>query len=450
MTAQKNKLKNILGVAFGIAVTVGGVIGSGILYNTGTIAGLLNNQWLILLCWLVGGLYVLLATRADAELGTMIPRAGGPYNYAEKAFGRYAGFITGWFDFLINSLAPAYVSIAIAEYITKLFPSLAGYETAVAIFIIFALTLYHIGGVKNGDLFQKISSILKLFLFGFLIIACFWYAKDHGIFFINATENSAPQKDGIILGVFKSLQLIIGTYGGWNAACYFAEEFKNPGKQLPRALFISALIVIAVYLLFNLALLCVVPPNAMAGSSLVAADAANIIFGKTGSVIFTILAIVSLSSILNAMIMVPSRILFGLSRSGYFIGKIASVNKGGSPWAAFIVIGLLELIYILSGSFAELFSLGAFTTLIVNAFAYAAVPMLRKTQPTLPRPYRQWGYPYSSVLILIVIVALFVAFAFADIKSLVILLVITLISFPVFKLIQKNQSPNDHPGPTGN
>ncbi len=433
----KNKLQKILGTSFGVAVTIGGVIGSGILYNPGEIAGLLQNHWLILGCWLMGGIYMIIATRADAELGAMIPKAGGPYNYAERAFGRYAGFITGWLDFLVNSLAPAYISIAIAQYIVKLVPSCNGYELLIAVMIIIVFTSYHMAGVKNGDLFQKISSMVKLLLFGFLIMACFFYSFGNSQLFNCPDNNSVDYQSGIGILIFKSLQLIIGTYGGWNAACYFAEEYKNPGKQLPKSLMLSAIIVIIVYMLFNLALMAVVPLADMAGSSLVAADAARIIFGKTGEAIFTILAIVSLTSILNAMIMVPSRILFGLSRSGHFFQKIAQVNKTGSPFAALIVIGVLEIGYILSGSFAQLFGLGAFAMLFVNAFVYASVPALRKKEPALPRPYRQWGYPFTSVLLLIIVAALLGGFAIADYKSLIILLSIIVISWPAFKLISR-------------
>lgn len=316
---QKNSLKNILGVGFGVAVTIGGVIGSGILYNPGIIAGLLLNHWLILFAWLFGGVYLLMAIGAYSELGTMIPKAGGPYNYAERAFGKYFGFLTGWFDFLVNSLAPAYISIAISEYLILLFPAFEGHKIIMAITIVLIFTAYHIGGVKNGDVFQKITSFLKVCVFCFLIVACFYFSVGKSLLFTEPPASLPIAEGGIMIAFFKAFQLIIGTYGGWNAACYFAEEFKNPGRELPKSLLIGVLIVIAIYFLFNVAILSVVPMETLAGSSLAASDAATLIFGKTGGVIFTLVAILSLTSILNAFIMVPSRILFGLSRSGFFL-----------------------------------------------------------------------------------------------------------------------------------
>lgn len=436
-TSEKNNLKSILGVGFGIAVTIGGVIGSGILYNPGIIVGLLQNHWLILLCWLLGGLYLLMAIGAYSELGTMIPKAGGPYNYAERAFGKYLGFLTGWFDFLVNSLAPAYISIAIAEYLALLFPTLKGYEILIAISIVVVFTAYHIGGVKNGDIFQKITSFLKVCVFAFLIIACFYFAFGKCLLFQKTESAAMVSQSGIIIAIFKSLQLIIGTYGGWNAACYFAEEFKNPGKELPKSLFIGVIIVIIIYILFNTALLSVVPTAVLSGSSLAASDAATIIFGKTGGVIFTLIAILSLTSILNAFIMVPSRILFGLSRSGHFIAQGATINKKGSPYIAMGIICLLEIVYIFSGSFAELFALGTFTVLIVDGLAYASVIKLRKSEPELHRPYHQKGYPFSTWLLIGVVLALLTGFAIADYKSLLILTVIVIASYPAFKLLKK-------------
>ena len=108
-------LKKVLGTGFGIAVMVGSTIGVGILRTPGTIAGLVENYWLILLCWTIGGCYVLLGAGPYAEMATMMPRAGGPYNYVKRAFGDYPGFLAGWFDFIVNAIAPSYFCIVISE-----------------------------------------------------------------------------------------------------------------------------------------------------------------------------------------------------------------------------------------------------------------------------------------------------------------------------------------------
>ncbi|HRN98950.1 MAG TPA: amino acid permease, partial [Flavobacterium sp.] len=130
---QNNNLQRILGLGFGIAILVGGTIGVGILRTPGEIATQINSEWLIILCWLAGGAYVLLGCGAYAELATSIPKAGGSYNYIKRAFGDYAGFVSGWFDYITNATAPAFFCIVIGEYLAILFPVLEPAKTAMAI-----------------------------------------------------------------------------------------------------------------------------------------------------------------------------------------------------------------------------------------------------------------------------------------------------------------------------
>ncbi len=130
---NSNHLKKALGYSFGIAILVGSTIGAGILRTPGIIAGLLNNYWLIIACWIAGGIYVLLGVGAYAELATSVPKAGGSYNYVKRAFGNYAGFLTGWFDYISNAIAPAFFCIVIGEYIVILFPFLNDQTTIIAL-----------------------------------------------------------------------------------------------------------------------------------------------------------------------------------------------------------------------------------------------------------------------------------------------------------------------------
>src|SRR6476619_5418276 len=150
-TPPVTKLKKVLGLTFGIAVVVGGTIGVGILRTPTGIAAVLPNAPLILLCWLLVGLYILLAASSYAELTTMLPRAGGAYNYIKRAFGGYAGFLNGWFDFLNNAIAPAYFCLVLSEYSALLLPQLKPYGLLVAIFFLTAFALINLPGVKSGS-----------------------------------------------------------------------------------------------------------------------------------------------------------------------------------------------------------------------------------------------------------------------------------------------------------
>ena len=203
-----NHLKRVLGIAFGIAVVTGSTIGSGILRTPGSIAALLPDARLIMYCWVAIGLYILLAASSYAELTTMLPKAGGAYNYIKRAFGNYAGFINGWFDFLTNAIAPAYFCIVLGEYTVLIYPSLAEYQTIIALGYLTFFMLVNLPGVRSGSFIQKVSSAVKIILFLVLILGCL-------------THEPKPEEylPGFAIGsfwiaVFQSLQLIMGTYDG--------------------------------------------------------------------------------------------------------------------------------------------------------------------------------------------------------------------------------------------
>lgn len=435
--SKKNQLKKSLGLSFNIAVLIGGTIGVGILRTPGTIANMLDNYWLIIASWLFGGLFILIGANSFAELATMLPKAGGSYNYIKRAFGNYAGFLSGWFDYITNVIPPAFYCIVISEYLIILFPSLANYSTEMAISLLIAFVLLHLSGVKNGSVIQQITSFIKVICFVALVIACFMYS---GVKLPPIQKGGSFFEIGLLFGLFKSLQLIIGTYNGWNSVCFFAEENDNPSKNIPRSLFSGALLVIAIYVLLNAAFFYVLPIETIANSNLAAADVANIIFGKNGAIVVTIIAIFSLISILNAFMMIPPRILYGLSRDGFFIEKGTTVNKGGTPIVALLVSSLFSLFLICIGSFEVLFSFAAFTSIIVWGLAYFSLIKLRITEPDLPRPYRSFWYPWTTVLAILVSLALLIGFIYSDPESFIIIVSITVVSYPIFKFLNRKSN----------
>ena len=435
--STKNQLKKSLGLSFNIAVLIGGTIGVGILRTPGTIAEMLNNYWLILASWLFGGLYVLLGANSYAELATMLPKAGGSYNYIKRAFGEYAGFLSGWFDYITNAIPPAFYCIVISEYIIILFPALANYSTVMAISLLAAFVFIHLSGVKNGSVIQQITSFLKVICFVALVVACFMYS---GVEIPAIKTDNTFFQIGLLFGFFKSLQLIIGTYNGWNSVCFFAEENENPSKNIPKSLYSGVILVVAIYVLVNAAFFHVLPIETLAKSNLAAADVAKILFGENGAIIVTVISIFSLISILNAFMMIPPRILYGLSRDGFFIEKGTTVNKGGTPIVALLVSSFFSLcLIIFVGSFKELFSFAAFLSIIVWGLAYFSLLKLRTSEPDLPRPYRSFWYPWTTIIAIIASIALLIGFIYSDLKSFMIILEITIVSYPLFWILRKKK-----------
>jgi APA family basic amino acid/polyamine antiporter len=433
----KYHLKSVLGVAFGIAVGIGGTIGVGILRTPGDIAGLLNNPWLIIACWVLGGIYVLLGVGSYAELAAMLPKAGGAYNYVKRAFGDYAGFVTGWFDYIINAISPAYFCLVISEYLAMLFPQFKDFKLIISLTLLLLFTLIHLRDIKTGSIIQQITSFTKVILFAILIFSLFVFSGVKSRNFSNQDGSASILKGGILIAFLKSLQLVVGTYDGWMGACFFAEEDKNPGKNIPRSLFFAALIVMFTYVSLNTAFLYVLPIQAMSKSTLVASDATRLVFGDTGASLVIVISIISLISILNVYMMIPARILFGLSRDGFFIRKAATINKGGTPAIALLLSSLLSLVLIIVGSFDMLFSLGAFITLVVLGLTYCSLIKLRIKEPQLLRPYHSWGYPWSTYIMILITIGMLIGFGLADKKSLLFIVAFTLLSFPVFKFLKK-------------
>ena len=436
MSQQKNELKKVLGAGFGIAVMVGGTIGVGILRTPGTIAGMLDSYWLILACWVIGGIYVLLGAGSFAEMAVMLPKAGGPYNYVKRAFGDYAGFLSGWFDYILNAIAPAYFCIVIGEYMALLFPSLKGYETFMALGFLVIFFLYHLGGVKNGSIAQQVTSVLKVFFFTALIVSCFIVDVDPTAF-----EKAKPVfEGGAFIGFLVSIQLVMGAYNGWWSNSFFAEEDENPAKNIPKSLFTGGVLVMAIYVILNVAFMYVLPISALANSPLVASDVTRVVFGEKGATFVIVISIVSLVSILNAYMMIPPRILFGLSRDGFFIPQGTAVNKGGTPVIALVLSGVISFVLITVGSFQQLFGLASFMSIVVMALSFSAHIRLRKTEPNLPRPYLAWGYPWTTILVLIITLGLFVGFAIGDPYNLTLVAILGILSYPAYLVIAKKKA----------
>ena len=429
------KLKKVLGVAFGISIIIGGTIGAGILRTPGSIAALLPNKPLILSCWLLTGLYILLCASSYAELTAMMPKAGGAFNYIKRAFGNYVGFTAGWFDYILNVGAPAFFCIILGEYTGLLFPQLQGYSKLIGVGYLTFFTLLNLPGVKSGSNTQKVTSVLKVFLLLILVGGCF-FAKPLQVKNLSATQ-TVVFNGALIIAFFRAMQLILSTYNGWMAVSVFAEEDENPGKNIPRSYFIGVITIIILYLLINAAILYILPLSEIAKSPLAASAAASVAFGSWSSILIDIIAVFSVMSILNAYMMIPSRILFGLSREGFFTRHGAIVNKGGTPYISLMIGYLLAIIFIMYNSFEQLFSLSAVMLTIVTAFSFASLLQLRRKEPDLYRPYKAWGYPYMTILALTVTIVLFIGFAINDLRSFLMVSALFIVSYPFYVVITK-------------
>jgi APA family basic amino acid/polyamine antiporter len=401
-------LIRILGVGFGLAVIVGSTLGIGILRTPGLVAGQLPNTTAILAVWIVGGVYTLVGAICLAELGTMLPEAGGYYVYARRAFGNTVGFAVGWSDWLTYCAVLGYVSIAIGEFTALLVPSLGGHERGVAIMSLAALAALQLAGLRVSSRFQEWTTVVKCAAFLTVVLAAMMFAP--GISSGSGVTPQAPSLSGLIV----ALQSVVITYGGWQSALYFSEEDRDPDRNLPRAMIGGVAAVIVVYLLVNVALLSVLPLGDLARSTLPAAEAAQILLGSRGREIITILSIVSLPPMLNAILMIGTRILFAMGRDGLLWRRAASVTPRGTPAAAMLATTVVALALIATGTFQRLVAVVAFFLAANYVVCCLALIVLRRREPGRARPFRAWGYPWSAGLVLAGAAAFLVGAAIGD------------------------------------
>jgi len=402
-----DRLQRILGVGFGLAVIVGSTIGVGILRTPGLVAAQLGTAGAILVVWIVGGLYTLLGSVCLTELGTMLPQAGGYYVYARRAFGDGAGFAVGWTDWLTYCAVLGYVSIGLAEFVAVLVPRLAGAVTPVAIAALLAFVVLQWGGIRVSSRFQEVATAIKFAAFLTLVSACLLVGRP-------GSADAAAPAPATFYSVIIALQSVVITYGGWQSALYFAEEDTDPARNLPRSMIGGVASVIAIYVLVNVALLRVLPIPALAHATLPAADAAQIVSGRNGSNAIVILSVVSLAPLLNAVMMIGTRIMYAMGRDGFLPPQAARVNAGGTPTVAISITTVVAVALIATGTFQKLVAVASFF-LAANYFVCClALVVLRRREPALVRPFRAWGYPYSAAVVLAGAAAFLVSALIAD------------------------------------
>jgi APA family basic amino acid/polyamine antiporter len=437
------KLLRVLGVGFGLAVIVGNTIGAGILRAPGDVAKQLPQRLLFLGVWVAGGAYALLGANAVAELGTMIPRSGGQYVFARRALGDYAGFLVGWSDWLSTCGTTAAVSVVIGDYTVALFPSLAGRGPSVAVAVAALFALIQWRGIRWGGGVQNVTSLAKCLAFAALIIACFAFggARDATTDAVTTEAMRVPHGLTLGLAVVLALQAVIYTYDGWAGVVYFSEEVKDPARDIPRSLFGGVLLVLAIYLLVNLALLYVLPISRVAGSDLAVGAAAQELFGANGDRVIRALTIVSMLSGLNAYHLMATRVLFAMSRDKLFSVRAARVNAGGTPTVALFVSCLVAVLFIvLSGTFAKIIAGLAFFFVANYTMTFASLFVLRRREPRAPRPFRAWGYPWTTALALAGSVAFLIGAVAADLagetRDSLYALSLLVASYPLFRLVK--------------
>ena len=427
------QLQMRLGLVFALAISVGNIIGSGIMRTPGLVADQVPVVWMVIALWALGGLHVLLSANVAAELITKLPKAGGAYVPVRAAFGEAMGLLCGWTDWLSNSAAIAALSVACATFLGAIFPTLAPHGSLVAAGFALSIIAINWPGVREGQLAQTSGSILKVGLIVGVIAVAFLAEPIHvsevATRLGDATVGTAPAVG--FFAFIAAYQMIYGAYTGWHAPIYFVEEDANAVKNIPRAMGISILLVAAIYVALNLSLLSALDMTALRASDLPVALVIENAFGRSGGLLVALLAIVIVVVAINAIVMGTARILYGMARDGLFLPVAMRVNKGGTPHMALAITAAVAVPLIFSGAFVFLFKLTAALAIFAFFLFEASLFALRRQQPDLHRPFRAIGYPLLPAFVCLLDLALLIAFIVADPMSGVYMLGLISVCLPV-------------------
>ena len=466
---ERGKLLQILGVGFGIAVAVGNTISAGIVRTPGDIAARLPNHWLFFTVWFGGALYALMSAFQLAELATAIPKSGGQYNFSRRAIGDYAGFIVGWSDWLSTCGTTGAVGIVIGEYMAHMFrpfggsfqlsgalgdflsrlsPDLANIPrlkvTAVSVIILFALLQWK--SISMGSKVQNFTTVLKGLVFFIMVIACFTLGghlrqtSEAASFAHAAAPIAIPVGAALVTALLLGIQATIYTYDGWDGVIYFGDEIKNPGYLVPRAIFASLFSIVLIYLLVNGAVLYVLPMNEIAGNTFSLGLAAERVFGAYGDLIFRSIMVLALFSSLNALHLMGARVIYAMSRDGLFFRTVSRVNKGGTPTVGLLLSAIVGLAFAVF-SFERVIAMLAFFFVTNYMLSFISLFIFRVRDPHAERPYRAWGYPWTTALALLGSIGFLIEAVREDRANSLLTLVALACSYPVFRILKAVSSP---------
>ena len=413
------ELRRDLGVWSAVAIVIGTVIGSGIFLVPKRAILKVGDPWELFFVWVFGGLLSLAGALTYAELAAAMPQSGGEYVYLKAAYGRLYAFIYGWtqmwvaksgsvatlataFYLAMLNFAPGLNSV-IARIDAPIGPGWKPLEITagqlVAIALIMGLGCVNYFGVKFGGGVQLVVTIAKVGLFAAIIVIGFSFRG--GTF--NHMNTSVAANPGGVAGFFAALVGILWAYDGWNNVSMVSAEIQAPQKNLPKALILGTLAVMAIYLLANAAYFYVLSANEVANADLVPAELMRKIFGPTGATAVSVVAMVSIFAALNGSILTGARVPFAMARDGLFFKSFGEVHpEHRSPSVSIFGLSAWSCVLVLSGRYDELYTCVVFASWILYGMAAASVIVLRKTKPDMPRPYRTLGYPIVPMLFVLV------------------------------------------------
>ena len=395
------------------ALVVTQVIGTGVFLKARVMTCNVGTPWLVLLAYLVAGILSLAGSLTFAELGAMMPRSGGQYNFIGAAFGRMWAFLYGWMETLLDGAASvAAIAIAFTIFMNDLLGGALSATQVVLMTVatILSVTVLTLASVHANGIVASVITALKVLLVAGIGIAAFVFGDGSWAHF------AASGADGACEGVAASARLgatgfgaaVIGalwSYNGWATGCFVAEEIRDPERTLPRALVGGSLLIFGLFLLVNAGYFYVLSPSTVADlpeASSVAKPVMMRLLGAGGASLLTLGMMFATFGSLHSLCVTVARIPFAMARDGLLPAAFARISaRTRVPTNAVWLLGGCAIGFAFSGKFDVLTDLIEFMLLLFNALAVAAVFVLRRKLPDAVRPFRVWGYPVVPGLFLL-------------------------------------------------
>jgi APA family basic amino acid/polyamine antiporter len=411
-------LLRALGPGMAMAVVVGNVIGSGIFVKPGGIAYEAGDFRVILAAWVFGGLVCLMGSLCLAELGAMLPSAGGMYVYLREAYGRPVAFLFGWTDFLFNKPASiGALTVVFVGMAKKAGPVQLDTWTEVAVesVVIAGMAWINIRGVIWGGRTQALTTVIKA---GFLalvallpFLAAAW--RDVPIVAANLATTVVPAKPTLPTAFAAALLGVLWAYNGWESLGAVAEEIREPQRNIPRALFWGLGILIVLYVSATVAYHLALRMDQLVERKWrdhAAEQMCEVLLGSRGALLITVGIMLSTFGGINSNMLLGPRVSFAMGRDRVFFRSLGWVHATyRTPAFAILVQAAMAVALVIGSSvlvrtyrwehtvFDILTDYVVFASSIFYVLSVIAVLILRRTRPDLPRPYRTLGYPFVPI-----------------------------------------------------
>ncbi|MFA5782243.1 MAG: amino acid permease [Bacteroidales bacterium] len=487
LNSGKKSFRQSLGLFDATMIVVGSMIGSGIFIVSADISRTLGSPFYMLLAWLITGVITIIAALSYGELAAMMPKAGGQYIYLKEAYNPLIGFLYGWTLFLVIQTGTiAAVAVAFAKFTGVLLPflseknillTISGFKISaaqlLAITSLVVLTFINYRGIKNGKILQvtftitKIIALAGLIVLGFIVASDFSYWSENFSNMWNTTTTLIDKDNNITaiheisgLAIFAAIGVaMVGSIfssDAWNNVTFISGEIKNPKRNIPLSLFWGVLIVTVIYILANIAYLCLLPlhgnPEAtdvvgrgiqFATSDRVGVAAANRIFGDSAAIVMAVLIMISTFGCNNGLILSGARVYYAMANDGLFFKQVSKINKYAVPGIALIFQCIWASILCLSGKYGDLLDYVVFAVLLFYILTIAGLFILRKTRPDAERPYKAFGYPVLPALYIILALALCIDLLIYKPNYTWPGIIIVLLGIPAYFLMKKTESKTE-------